>query len=318
LQYTETHEWLPATISTFGFGYGLDSDLLVKLATFGSSSYSFIPDPGFVGTIFVNTLSNLLVTMAREVYLDLEPNSGSEIVVVDDCIMAGYPVTSSGGSFVRVSLGTLQYGQSKDIILPMKICTTSGPFLVITAQYEPAGADLIAPVQLTPLKAMLVDTAIDTERVERHWCRSIFADAIAHAIKEGIDNRLDGARDVLRRVTERVVATSVSEVDCVRALLDDIYGQCTEALSKEEYFTKWGLHYLPSIMFAHRLQQCNNFKDPGVQCYGGNLFNEIRDAADDIFNDLPAPKPSKVVRQADAAMIHAPVSMAAYNNCYGG
>mmetsp|Transcript_76280 Transcript_76280/g.131995 ORF Transcript_76280/g.131995 Transcript_76280/m.131995 type:complete len:92 (-) Transcript_76280:67-342(-) len=89
-------------------------------------------------------------------------------------------------------------------------------------------------------------------------------------------------------------------------------GQCTEALSRRDWFSKWGVHYLPSIMFAHRLQQCNNFKDPGVQCYGGKLFQEIRDHADDVFNNLPAPKPS--IRRSHAA----PVSMAAYNNCYGG
>merc|ERR1719401_2436197 len=53
---------LRGTINTFGFGYSIDSDLLVNLATIGSGSYSFIPDAGFVGTVFVNTVSNLLVT----------------------------------------------------------------------------------------------------------------------------------------------------------------------------------------------------------------------------------------------------------------
>ena len=31
---------------------------------------------------------------------------------------------------------------------------------------------------------------------------------------------------------------------------------------------KWGKHYLQSLQRAHELQQCNNFKDPGVQFYG--------------------------------------------------
>merc|ERR1711988_2018185 len=100
-------------------------------------------------------------------------------------------------------------------------------------------------------------------------------------------------------------------MDCVKALLEDLCGQCTEALSRREWFSKWGVHYLPSIMFAHRLQQCNNFKDPGVQHYGGTLFNDIRDAADDVFNNLPAPKPSVVRRVSQPT----PVSMSAYNNC---
>merc|ERR1719199_1327799 len=106
----------------------------------------------------------------------------------------------------------------------------------------------------------------------------------------------------------------------MEALLEDMTGQTTEALSKVEWFTKWGVHYMPSLMFAHRLQQCNNFKDPGVQGYGGSLFQEIRDEADDIFNNLPAPKPSCQRRQYGSqsstvlSMAAAPLSMAAYNN----
>jgi len=60
---------LPGTINTFGFGYNLDSRLLVEMSSAGSGSYSFIPDAGFGGTCFVSTLSQLLVTMGREVYL---------------------------------------------------------------------------------------------------------------------------------------------------------------------------------------------------------------------------------------------------------
>lgn len=66
----------------------------------------------------------------------------------------------------------------------------------------------------------------------------------------------------------------------------------TEAVSRKDYYTKWGIHYLPSLMNAHLLQICNNFKDPGVQVYGGKLFSDQRDRADDIFVKLPPPKPS--------------------------
>jgi len=45
------------------------------------------------------------------------------------------------------------------------------------------------------------------------------------------------------------------------------------------------------------LQVCNNFNDPGVQHYGGDLFRSICDEADDIFCKLPAPKPTALQRQ---------------------
>jgi len=72
LKYKQQHKGLPGTINTFGFGYNMDSRLLIKTLSAGSGSYSFIPDAGFVGTYFVDTFSQLLVTMGREVYLQLE------------------------------------------------------------------------------------------------------------------------------------------------------------------------------------------------------------------------------------------------------
>ncbi|CAF4911889.1 unnamed protein product, partial [Rotaria socialis] len=56
------------TISTFGFGYDLDSKLLEEIAMLGNSgSYAFIPDGSFVGTIFVNAMTTLLATVATNV-----------------------------------------------------------------------------------------------------------------------------------------------------------------------------------------------------------------------------------------------------------
>jgi len=60
------------SINTFGFGYSLDSKLLEDLAIMGNSgSYAFIPDGSFVGTIFVNAISNLLTTAATNLKLSV-------------------------------------------------------------------------------------------------------------------------------------------------------------------------------------------------------------------------------------------------------
>ena len=49
---------------------------------------------------------------------------------------------------------------------------------------------------------------------------------------------------------------------------------------------------MPSLAGAHLLQLCYNFKDTGVQHYGGELFSTLRDSIDELFNKLPPPKPS--------------------------
>mmetsp|Transcript_130760 Transcript_130760/g.212885 ORF Transcript_130760/g.212885 Transcript_130760/m.212885 type:complete len:576 (-) Transcript_130760:245-1972(-) len=301
-QYCTKHERLPGTISTFGFGYNLDSRLLVQLAAEGSGSYSFIPDAGFVGTVFVNTVSNLLVTMAHEAYLSLETDL--------ECTPGDLPVSKQDG-YIRVKIGTLQYGQTKDILLRMKARSAAAPLLAASVQYEAAAGHSGVPMGSPLVEASCGDLSEEMlQKMERNRCRSIFADVLLHIFRHQLD--VDRAKALLSHAIEEVRASPAREEESVKALLEDMCGQCTEALSRQDWFLKWGILYLPSIMFAHRLQQCNNFKDPGVQCYGGKLFQEIRDDADDVFNNLPAPKPS--IRRSQAA----PVSMAAYNNCYSG
>lgn len=72
------------------------------------------------------------------------------------------------------------------------------------------------------------------------------------------------------------------------------------------------------------MQQCNNFKDPGVQGYGGDLFRDVCDQAHDIFMDIPPPKPTAVASAAMPApggytsTSAAPVDMHMYYNVGGG
>lgn len=71
-KYKEDNPEVNCSLSTFGFGYSLDSELLNDLAIEGKGSYAFIPDGSFVGTVFVNALSNLMTTMAVDATLCLE------------------------------------------------------------------------------------------------------------------------------------------------------------------------------------------------------------------------------------------------------
>merc|ERR1712232_876075 len=77
-----------------------------------------------------------------------------------------------------------------------------------------------------------------------------------------------------------------------KALFEDLEGQVQEAFSKAKFYNKWGQHYLRSLVFAHLLQKRNNFKDFGVQKYGGNLFERYVDKVNNVFDKTPAPTPT--------------------------
>lgn len=311
--YEEKHEGLPGTVNTFGFGYNLDSKLLVDMAAAGSGAYSFIPDAGFVGTAFVNMMCQLLVTMARDVYLHLEkPESGAEILA--PYVQSGWPVQEKDG-FYRISLGTLQYGQNKDVVVPLKVTDTDAEIGVSGRYFASSGAG----VELAFVSA-LVSSKPSPEAalgVEEQWCRCHFVEAItkaqATAEKTRSDESTEEGLKLMQNAVTAIKASPAKETKPVEALLEDAEGQSTEALSRQDWYWRWGRHYLPSVMFAHKLQICNNFKDPGVQGYGGELFRSLRDEADEIFCKLPAPKPS-TRRASTSTAAAAPVSMAAYHD----
>ena len=50
------------------------------------------------------------------------------------------------------------------------------------------------------------------------------------------------------------------------AMLIDIEGEILLSLTPEHY-VRWGRHYLLSMLDAHRLELCNNFKDKSVASY---------------------------------------------------
>merc|ERR1719464_1251797 len=106
-------------------------------------------------------------------------------------------------------------------------------------------------------------------------------------------NDFDEAQQKLKDLIKHIKANKlIAKEKYILDLVTDLSGQAFEAISKKEFYDKWGKHYLPSLIFAHLQQYNNNFKDPGVQYYGGKLFNSLRDKANDIFIKMPAPKPS--------------------------
>lgn len=77
------------------------------------------------------------------------------------------------------------------------------------------------------------------------------------------------------------------------------------------------------------MQQCTNFKDPGLQVYGGAVFKATRDEGDEVFIELPPPTPTGRSRGGygmggygsatnAGAPSSAPIDMSRYYNAGGG
>ncbi len=77
----------------------------------------------------------------------------------------------------------------------------------------------------------------------------------------------------------------------IQAMAAETSGQVSIALGKDEHFTKWGRHYIPSFVRANVLEQCNIFKDKSVAAYGADFFQKQCEHGEAVFLKIPPPEP---------------------------
>ena len=292
------------TIHTFGFGYSLDSALLHELAVEGGGMYAFVPDAGFVGTAFVNSIAHILSTCATHAVLNVELDD--QTVAEDDSDIASCVHTSWG---VQVPVGALTHGQSRDVVLSLHGGAKHEP----DVQLNYVSLDTETLGSLTRVEATYETTSTMAEQQYRQKLVAMLRGVLAAQTSDERQSLVASFGCTLARA--RQLSTTNAYLD---DLDKDVQGQITEAVSRDEWYDRWGVHYLRSLGRAHELQCCSNFRDPGLQRYGGSLFREVRDDADDLFVKLPPPTPS-ATRGATrgATRSAAPVDMSRYNVASG-
>lgn len=289
LKYKEDNKEFPCQINTFGFGYNLDSQLLNDIAVESQGTYSFIPDSSFVGTVFVNSMSNILSTYASHIQLFLEPQN--QMVLAKPPLIGGHRYTEASWGLL-VEVGSMNYGQTKDFIINTQIPDNlqgQSPYASVKVAYRIAAEKEMRELKVEATK---VENSFD---VTKQALRLQVVDQIKASMQLFAESKQKEAASQFAPISQNIKNLLVTNDKYLAELLKDVDGQIKEALSKDEWYTKWGRHYLPSLACAHQLQQCNNFKDPGVQNYGGILFKKLRDIADANFLKIPPPKPTKAV-----------------------
>ncbi|KAJ9142426.1 U-box domain-containing protein [Pleurostoma richardsiae] len=324
---------LPATIHTFGFGYNLRSGLLKSIAEIGGGNYAFIPDAGMIGTVFVHAVANLQSTFANDASLRLTyPSHVTLHQTLGKSVDQQEAVSVDGGTQLMISLGNLQYGQSRDIYLRYENHPTdrddflAPPIITTTLQYRQMTAQMRKAVAL---RSLLDIAAVSEAEEAYHISRS----ALCTFLADLFPLREDGEHgtqivdpcDIQQKLTQIIASIPANSfLDAKNSsLLQDLSGpdpkgQISLALSKKSFWLRWGVHYLPSLLNAHQKQICNSFKDPGPLQYGTGspLFIACRDKLDAAFDRLPAPTPSNY------STYRGVIRMSSYNSsnnpCFAG
>lgn len=313
---------LPASIHTFGFGYHLRSGLLKSIAEIGNGNYAFIPDAGMIGTVFVHAVANLQCTYATEATLTIRYAAPLEIEEsTGDSVITRRPteVYKNGISAqeLSIALGNLQYGQSRDIFLRLqntKIIAdlfssgiTNASTIEATMTFKPVEHRTSNQIDtMTCSQDILEISPVPDAVVAYHESRSRICAFLSSLFpcddKEEhtaiSTNVLDKSSKALRELIANVPAKQWQD-PLNTSLMEDLIGQdpkgqISMAVGENAHFTRWGQHFLPSLLNAHTRQVCNSFKDPGPlqYCVGSPLFIECRDRLDEAFDNLPPPQPS--------------------------
>lgn len=267
-------------IFTYGFGYDVDSELLSNLAKYSGGNYYMIPDSSFLGTIFEHSFSNLVTSYTDNLIIKLEYDDNNIKNTFNTYL------TKKESSYYSIIYGPLQYGQTKNFIIEFEKPITDNTEIFI--EYYDYRFKKIIKKNLIAKNTNELSILND---FSKHYLRckmnNIFNDCM-----NNIDNSYSIIEEYLNDLTLFIKEFNDNYIN---DLIIDIAGEVKLAFNKNAY-DRWGKHYLLSLMNAHLNQQCNNFKDPGVQHFGGKLFQKIRDMSDDIFVSLPPPKPSNTFR----------------------
>lgn len=274
----------PWSLSTFGFGYKLDSILLTELATWGHGVFGFIPDCTMVGTVLINFLANMLSTSALNVSVQVGPHT-----VLD---------------FPRVA-------DSHEFILRL-------PFSDIESVRFQGTDYLVGESKEPPMFAV---------------AHADYCETLKTALYLAQTGNFDGAGNPFQKFYDKYELVDGPVKQLLRDIKSPVESEGQVSLSlNPKYFASWGAHYLRCYIDAQAQRLCMNFKDPGLQIYGSDLFHQIQDLGDKAFTTIPPPLPSKskpapsysVGFAAFAAPApapvpaSAPVSMASWHNQSGG
>ena len=260
-------------------GYSLDTKLLNNLAIRGGGAYAFIPDSSFVGTIFVNSICNFCCNAAKNTVVKIETNRKVQVVGSYQ-----HQMTSWG---LQVHLGNVMYGQSKSVILQFD---PKGAKESNDEQNEGQTDDKVYDVGVESLNyvslqsnafmkaaAKCFDDDVDGKQTQMNYYRLLACDVLRECMDCMKINDMQMAQGKLKELMALIRSDKqVGKEKFIVGLLEDLSGQCFEAMSEKAAYDKWGKHYIPSLIFAHLHEFNNNFKDPGVQNYGGKMFEELR------------------------------------------
>ena len=272
------------TISTFAFGYNVDSILMEEISQIGNGIYGYCPDCTMVGTIFTNFMANILTTIESTVKIDVKNKYLEK----------------------KFEIGGLYMGISRHLGFSLKKSDFKDTEITLFLNQEET--DKIKNIDYTENNSDIMD----------QYYRNKLIDLISNNLNtkdfKKTAKEVKKLFDEINKIPEKTEFMKNILIDLIDK--DPNHGQVEKAFSKE-YYKKWGLNYLLSFLRFHIVEQCGNFKDQSLKNYASNDFEEMRKIGNKIFVNLPPPENDCGGKDIDSANFQN-IFYNAYGGCFNG
>jgi len=275
------------TISTFAFGYNVDSVLMEEIAQVGNGIYGYCPDCTMVGTIFVNFMANILNTIESTIKIDVKNENLKE----------------------AFEIGGFYSGMARHLGFLLKKNSFKKTDIVLYLGSEKKNE--INEIDLVENKNEIMDEYFRFRLIN-------LLEEIISSKNNNYDKNLKNVQDLydeINKIENKTEFMNNLLIDLIHE--NENHGQVEKAI-KPEYFKKWGLNYLLSFLRFHLTEQCGNFKDQTLKKYSNPVFEKLQKVGNKIFISLPAPENDNNKGQNISQANFTQMCYNAYGGCFTG
>lgn len=300
-------------INIFTYGNNVNSELSDNISRETNGVYGYMPDASFIGDLLEHKIASIRSSRLKNSELKIDFKNINNIKV-----SSSINYYKLGDNIININVGDILYGQNRNFLI--SIINNNNKTETDIKNFETSIYDIYQCLQIN--NNIIIDnetnnnetnniSIIDNQDKKFHdiyynEIRQKTIELLANIIHECNKKNFSEANKLYTEFMNNFIVNS----EFLDDLKKDLDVQIKLAIT-DQYYKLWGKHYLLSIRSAYQLEQCNNFKDVGVQHFSSKLFNKILDEADDIFIKMPPPKSSK-----NPLQMNVPIDMSTFNNRY--
>jgi len=258
------------TLSTFGFGFSHNGDLLRDIADLGRGVYAYVESEDQIGNAFGEAFGGLLSTTHQNVRLCVGLERGVTIEKVQTALPWTQAVSSDGQTSVSIDIGDLFSEEKRDILITFALLEAeAGPCRigsVWTKSFSVLGMSFqtTSPVDLIIERSTSIQSCIDQVHptIEFHKLRYLATTALERSRSMARDGNLADARGNLSDAFDQIAASPLAREGDIAsvALLSDLRG-CINDLADDATYRARASKTLACTGAAHSRQRALTSSD---------------------------------------------------------